>query len=206
MKKIIVGLVGTSGSGKNEAAACFSKYDAALIDADCVAKKILDAHQSEIIGMFESVCPAVKNSDGSLNKKVLAAFLFSHKDDLRRHEKFMLPLIEKEIRSFLRTTPQKLIVLNAPTLHKTDLINDVDCFIYVTAAFWIRAVRVHKRDSLSLKDTLLRFKNQKNFFSAYKKTEKKTYVIKNNGSKKNLQKKIDTVVHDLFLHKESFPS
>ena len=57
MKRCVIGLVGTSGSGKNEVATCFAKYNAGVIDADEIAREVLDEHAGEVIAMFEAGCP-----------------------------------------------------------------------------------------------------------------------------------------------------
>ena len=194
MKRCVIGLVGTSGSGKNEVATCFAKYNAGVIDADEIAREVLDEHAGEVIAMFEAACPEVKNPDGTCNKAALRELLFSDEVYLRQHESFILPLIENKIRSQIEDMQERLIVLNAPTLHKTSLIKTVDCIVYVTANLFIRAMRIWKRDSLSLKNIMLRFKNQKNFFAEYKKSKKPIVVIKNNGTKKTLKKKVDELV------------
>ncbi|MEL3909238.1 MAG: dephospho-CoA kinase [Treponemataceae bacterium] len=194
MKKIIIGLVGTSGSGKNEVAKCFSKRGCFIIDADLIGTETLYENEKKIIQMFENYSAKIKDVHGNLNKKEFAKLLFSNPKLLNIHEKFLLPLIEKKIRNIINNAKEKLIVLNAPTLHKTKLINDTDFFVYVNANYFLRLLRVKKRDARPLKDIILRFKNQKVFFTAYKNTNKKIYIIKNNFSKKHLQKKVDKIL------------
>lgn len=194
MNKIIIGLVGASGSGKNEVAKCFAKRGCFVIDADVVGTETFYENEKAIIQMFESYSEKIKDNGGSLNKKEFAKLVFSKSELLRQHENFLLPLIEKKIRNIINNAKEKIIVLNAPTLHKTNLINDTDFFVYVKANFFLRLLRVKKRDARPLKDILLRFKNQKIFFRTYKNTNKKIYIVKNNFCKKHLQKKVDKVL------------
>lgn len=198
-EKIIIGLVGTSGSGKNEVAKCFNKYDALIIDADIISNEIFSQNEKTIIANFKNKNPQIENQDGSLNKSKFVVLVFSNPELLKQHEAFMFPLIEKKITKIINSSNKKIVVLNAPTLHKSKLITDVNFFIYVTANYFLRLFRVKKRDQTSFKNVILRFKNQNNFYGEYKKTGKKIYLIKNNFSKKSLQQKVDTIINTIAL-------
>lgn len=193
-KKTVIGLVGLSGSGKNEAAHCFEKHNALCIDADKVASDIISENAEHIIQMFYKNSPTIKNADGSLNKAALSKLLFSNSQLLKKQELFILPLIEARITRMISETDKPIVVLNAPTLHKTKLINVSDEFIFIKALYLIRLHRIRKRDGISYRQIIHRFHNQKNFFSFYKvhckKTGKKLTVISNNLCKRNLERSI----------------
>lgn len=195
-EKIIIGLVGTSGSGKNVVAKYFENYDVSIIDADIISNEVLLQNQKTIIQNFKNINSKIENTDGTLNKSEFASILFSDSKLLKQHEAFMFPIIEKKILKVINEG-KKIILLNAPTLHKTKLIKCVNFFIYVTANYFLRLIRVQKRDHLSLCNIILRFKNQNSFFQEYKKTNKKIYTIKNNFSKRSLYKKLNYILNDI---------
>lgn len=195
--KIIIGLVGTSGSGKNEAAKFFTAADTLVIDADTIAHEVLHENEKTILAVFKKYTTKIENENGSLNKAELAKLLFSDPQLLKQHEAIIFPRIEEKIIALITASTKKIIVLNAPTLHKSKLMRVVHCFIYVTANYFLRMRRVQKRDTLSLREVFLRFKNQKNFLHEYQATGKKIYIIHNNFSKKYLGEKIKKILKNL---------
>lgn len=197
--KIIIGLTGASGSGKNELAHYFDKSNTLIIDADLIANKVLKTYEKLIIQSFKNYNPKIENKDASLNKTEFANLVFSDAQLLKKHEKIVLPIIEDEILEKIKASSKKIVLLNAPTLHKCKLIDYVDFFIYVNANYFLRMLRVKKRDKLSFREVFLRFKNQKNFYEAYKKTSKKIYIINNNFSKKCLEKQLSKLMEKIYI-------
>lgn len=190
---IVIGLVGTSGSGKNEVSKMLESSNFFCIDADIVTNQVIMENQNKILDFFLHYDSKIKNNDGSLNKKKLSSLLFSNEKLLIQHENFIYPLIEEKILLLIKNSNSKFIILNAPTLHKSSLINITNIFIYVTAPYIIRVLRIKKRDNISLKKILLRFKNQKNNITYYKNQNKKIYYIYNWFTKKYLHSVVENI-------------
>ena len=120
--------------------------------------------------------------------------VFSDEELLKKHEAFILPIIEEkiweEIKRAFTEKPERPILLNAPTLHKTSLIKKCLFILYIDAPFILRLIRAKKRDRLPLKNIWLRFSKQKKFFSQYFFLNADTIVVKNFWSSASLKRKL----------------
>ena len=198
---ILIGLSGPSCSGKNTASAILQDYGFYCIDADAVSRKVFTEHEKEILNLFQAETEKrginFKNEKG-IDKKAFALLVFSEEELLKKHEAFILPIIEEkiweEIKMAFTEKPERPILLNAPTLHKTSLIKKCLFILYIDAPFILRLIRAKKRDRLPLKNIWLRFSKQKKFFSQYFFLNADTIVVKNFWSSASLKRKLLQVV------------
>ena len=194
---ILIGLSGPSCSGKNTASAILQDYGFYCIDADAVSRKVFTEHEKEILNLFQAEAEKrginLKNKKG-IDKKAFALLVFSDEELLKKHEAFILPIIEEkiwgEIKMAFTEKPERPILLNAPTLHKTSLIKKCLFILYIDAPFILRLIRAKKRDRLPLKNICLRFSKQKKFFSQYFFLNADTIVVKNFWSSASLKRKL----------------
>ncbi|PIE98247.1 MAG: dephospho-CoA kinase [Treponema sp.] len=197
---ILIGLVGSTGAGKNTAAEILKANDAYVIDADKVTHNVLNKNADKIIATFQNLInpESLKTKDGQLNRKALGNLLFSNQQLLQKHENIVFPEITKAIKSEIANAKRKhkIIILNAPTLHKTTLINDCNFIIYISACTLIRILRIKKRDSISITSILSRIKNQKDFRKFYRNRDKIIF-LKNNGTKNKLKQKLNAGINEL---------
>lgn len=197
LEPILIGLSGPSCSGKNTASAILQDYGFYCIDADVVSRKVFAEHEKEILNLFqaeaEKRCINLKNKKG-IDKKAFALLVFSDEELLKKHEAFILPTIEEkiweEIKRAFTEKPERPILLNAPTLHKTSFIKKCLFILYIDAPFILRLIRAKKRDRLPLKNIWLRFSKQKKFFSQYFFLNADTIVVKNFWSSASLKRKL----------------
>lgn len=194
---ILIGLSGPSCSGKNTASAILQDYGFYCIDADAVSRKVFAEYEKEILNLFQADAEKrginFKNEKG-IDKKAFALLVFSEEELLKKHEAFILPIIEEkiweEIKRAFSEKSERPILLNAPTLHKTSLIKKCLFILYIDAPFILRLIRAKKRDRLPLKNIWLRFSKQKKFFSQYFFLNADTIVVKNSWSSAGLKKKL----------------
>lgn len=197
LEPILIGLSGPSCSGKNTASAILQDYGFYCIDADVVSRKVFAEHEKEILNLFQAEAEKrginLKNKKG-IDKKAFALLVFSDEELLKKHEAFILPIIEEkiweEIKMAFTEKPERPILLNAPTLQKTSLIKKCLFILYIDAPFILRLIRAKKRDRLPLKNIWLRFSKQKKFFSQYFFLNADTIVVKNFWSSASLKRKL----------------
>ncbi|UTC76118.1 dephospho-CoA kinase [Treponema sp. OMZ 792] len=194
---ILIGLSGPSCSGKNKASSILEEYGFYCIDADAVSRRVFIEYENEIFNLFKSEAEKrginLKTEKG-IDKKAFALLVFSDEALLKKHEDFILPIIEEkiweEIKKAFAERPERPILLNAPTLHKTSLIKKCSFILYIDAPIILRLIRAKKRDRLPLKNIRLRFSKQKEFFSQYLFLNADTVVVKNSGSPAKLKYKL----------------
>ena len=200
----LIGLVGQSCAGKNMVADFLEEKGYAVIDADKVAHTVLQEQSDAVTARFSPYAEKqglrLRAQDGALDRKALSVLLFSDSALLAEHEAFILPKIEARIRSLINTAvieqPNRPIVLNAPTLHKTSLTPECSFILYIKAPFFIRLIRGKKRDNIPLCRLIARFLQQKDFFAQYLLQNADIVSVANARSVQSLRKKIERVLRE----------
>lgn len=93
MKNIIVGLTGQTGAGKSTISHYLSENGVTVIDADQVAREVVDTGSACIADIaLEFGCEYI-NMDGTLNRKKMAKTVFTDKTKLKKLNGLMFPYI-----------------------------------------------------------------------------------------------------------------
>ena len=200
----LIGLAGQSCAGKNIVADFLEEKGYAVIDADKVAHAVLQEQSEAVIARFsphaETRGLQLRGANGLLDRSTLSVLLFSEPALLAEHESFILPKIEERIRSLIKTAlseePDRPVVLNAPTLHKTSLTSECSFILYIKAPFFIRLIRGKKRDTIPLCRLIARFVQQKDFFAQYLSQNADIVSVVNARSVQSLRKKIERVLRE----------
>ena len=144
-----VGLTGGIGSGKSTVAELFAKLGVSIIDADVIARELVEPERPayrEIVAQFG---PGILNTDGSLNRARLRERVFADTATRVRLEAILHPRIRSimEQRAQLGRGPYVLMV--APLLLENGLEDMVDRVLVVDATDATQVARVHARSGLS---------------------------------------------------------
>jgi dephospho-CoA kinase len=115
---IVIGVLGGIGSGKSRVARALAGRDGVLIDADVLAREVLESAEvrAELQRAFG---PGVLRPDGLPDREELARRVFSRPEERARLESFTHPRIRARIRALLdearaRRVPR--VVLDVPLL------------------------------------------------------------------------------------------
>ncbi len=184
-----IGITGGIGSGKSTASLFLKEHGAIVFNADKEAKKHLkntSTLQNKIIEAFGQ--KVVENN--KLNLKKLAEVAFSNKleqdilNGLMWPEVFMLT--EKAIQKAEKESV-KLFVLDAAMIFEANFEHMLDMTLLISTRKNIRLTRALKRKNLPLEQIQNRMSLQ---MKETKKKEKADYIIENNASKENFNKKL----------------
>ncbi|QHX44327.1 dephospho-CoA kinase [Treponema vincentii] len=200
----LIGLAGQSCAGKNLVADFLKEKGCIVIDADKVTHEVLQEQSEAVIARFAPYAEKrdlqLRGQNGSLDRKALSILLFSEPPLLAEHEAFILPKIEARIRNIINTAlteqPNRPIVLNAPTLHKTSLMPECSFILYIKAPFFIRLIRGKRRDTIPLCRLITRFLQQRDFFAQYLSQNADIVSVVNARSVQSLRKKIERVLRE----------
>ena len=161
----IVGITGPSGSGKSLLCKYLADNQIPCIDADAVyhsmltpPSRVLDA----IVGVFGTDLIA---ADGSLDRTVLSARVFSDSTQLELLNATVLPIVVDEINRIIKSLANSgvhTIVVDAPTLIESGFHKSCDMVITVLAPIDTRIERIKLRDSISTERARARVLSQKN--------------------------------------------
>lgn len=177
----VIGLTGTSGSGKGYVCDIFASYSIKSIDTDKIVHALYkkdDECKRELRNEFGE---DIFNSYGSVCRTRLRKIVFSDKEKLQRLNKIVHKHVIKKSEEKIKKAQEKgkkAIIIDAPLLYEAGIDERCDLVIAVAADVDIRKARLAERDGLSDDEIDRRIKNQHtdNFF-----IEKADYVIINNG-------------------------
>lgn len=193
----IIGLTGQTGAGKSSVRKIMHKNGAAVIDADTVAHDITEKNVDCIYDIVCRFSCLVLNKEGSINRKALGKRVFADKKELAALNKIIFPYILKEIEHKVLCYVEKgaeVVVIDGATVIESGCGKMCDMLISVVADEETRTERIVKRDEISQEDAKRRVAAQKP--EEYYRGNS-DLVIENNGSKRELVQKVNTVLKNM---------
>ncbi len=193
------------GSGKTVVAKQFCDNGFMLIDADVIARKVVEKGSITLEKLAQSFGEDIINDDGTLNRRLLAkrAFVSKEKSEMLNQitHPAIIELVKSEISRFYKQGHTK-IIYDAPLLFESGSDKLCDKVVTVIADVNKRIERIKSRDNLSDTEIKNRLDSQHDD-SFY--VDKSDYVIYNNFSLEKLLEDtmnvISTIneVHDVTL-------
>ena len=197
-KGLVVGLTGGIASGKSSVARIFRELGAWIIDADQLAREIVEPGTpgwQEVVETFgrEYLLP-----DGSLDRKKLAKRVFSHPEDKAKLEAIIHPKVlelrKERTRKILEKDPQALIVFEVPLLIEKGLHHRVDKVVVVWVPRETQIQRLMERDGLTWEEAEERLKNQMDLDEKVKFAH---YVIDNSRTLEETRRQVEALYREL---------
>jgi dephospho-CoA kinase len=136
-KTRVLGILGGIASGKSQVARLLAGPDGVVIDADRIAREVLDSAEvrAEVAAAFGG---AVLGPGGAIDRAALAARVFGSQKDRARLESFTHPRIRARIRAVLEDARARVvprIALDVPLLLENDaqhhLVAECDALVFV---------------------------------------------------------------------------
>lgn len=178
---MIIGVMGMSGSGKSTFSAYLENKGAYLIDADKIAREVVEKGTKGLKEIEKAFGSDVLLSDGSLDRKKLGEIVFNDKKKLEILNSITTPEIDKLIKKRALEKTDGLVVVDCPMLHKISAIDICDKVVYITAPEEILIKRIEDRDNISYDTAKARIKSQNSEFSRFADV-----IIENNKDIKSL--------------------
>ena len=195
-KTTVLGLTGQTGAGKSTVSAIFSERKIPIVDADQVARDVVDNGKQCLADLCLAFTIDILNGDGTLNRQKFADLVFGDKAKLKKLNSIIFPYIIEEIGDTIkqyREAGEPLVVLDAPTLFESGADRFCDLVVSVIAPENERLNRIIVRDRISDTQARTRMKAQHNdaFY-----TSRSKYVIVNDGYLDTLREKtLDVLDH-----------
>jgi dephospho-CoA kinase len=128
---MIVGVTGGIGSGKSTVTEMLAEHGAAVIDADAIAREIVEPGTPGLAALVEAFGPSIVRDDGSLNRGALAAIAFADPDATAKLNHIMHPRIAAAARQRIAAAGSQVVVYDMPLLFETGQQGLVDHVIVV---------------------------------------------------------------------------
>lgn len=175
---VVIGLTGGSGSGKSTVASLMAHRGIKIIDADKISHDVVKKGEKALEEIVERYGKDILLKNGELDRKKLAAIVFSDKDELRVLNKITHKYISEIIKAEVAKNDTDICVIDAPVLKESGLDKICDYIIAVTADKDIRIKRITERDGISEKEAKDRIASQ---MSDELYSENADFIIDNSG-------------------------
>lgn len=201
---LLVGLTGGIGAGKSTVAQLLIARGAVVVDADDVARFVVEPGQPALQQLVERFGPEILDGEGRLDRPALARVAFADEQNRRDLEGITHPAINEE---FLRRTVaaprDAIVVLDVPLLVESpkarERARDYDAVIVVEAPRDVRLVRLEAR-GIDRADAEARMVAQA---TDEQRREIATYVVDNSGDLVALERQIDDIWTDIERRQEA---
>jgi dephospho-CoA kinase len=147
---IVVGLTGSIGMGKSNAAHVLRRLGVPVHDADGAVHKLMGPGGRAVRKVAEVFPQALAGN--RIDRKVLGDLVFGDTPALRRLEAIIHPLVRQSSRAFLDAAARRrlrIVVLDIPLLYESGGDKSVDAVIVVSAPRQIQRQRVMARPGMT---------------------------------------------------------
>lgn len=173
-----IGLTGGIATGKTTVSKYLQSLGIKVIDADLIAREVLDLYP-EIMDYVRERYGDRVIKEGKLDRKALGKIVFQNKEELKRYLQVIMPRIRHEIEKRLEESVEEITVLDAPLLFEEGFHKDVDLTITVYADESVQLQRVRERDGFTEDEARNRVSAQ---MDLREKMNRSTFVLNNSGS------------------------
>jgi len=194
-----LGLTGSFGCGKTAISNFLLERGAIIIDADTIAHEVTKPGTEGFHAIIGEFGKEYLSLDGTLDRKKLGQYVFSHPEALEKLEKIVHPLVRKRELMLLEEYKEApLVVLSVPLLFEKGLEQYVDKVLVVTISDSKRYERLTKNYGITREEIDRRLKNQ---MPQEEKIKKADFIIDNSGSLAESGKQVDLLLENLFKRK-----
>jgi len=187
---VYLGLTGGIGSGKSTAARMFADLGATVIDADAIAKEVLEPGQLGYESIVNKFGDEILDSSGNVDRSALAAKVFENSAELKELEDIVHPAVASKVLEIRESLPAgTTVVYDTPLLVEKKLQDQFDQVVVVLAPEPLRTQRLIDR-GLAERDIAARMSKQA---SDDQRREVANFVIDNSGSLAQLRAQVQNV-------------
>ncbi|MDF1565074.1 MAG: dephospho-CoA kinase [Deltaproteobacteria bacterium] len=189
-----IGLTGGIGSGKSTVARLLAERGAAHIDADQLAREVVEPGQPALAEIVEAFGPVVVDAGGRLRRDVLGARVFADPQARARLEAITHPRIRELAAARMREAEaagHRHIVYEAALLVEVGLAATFDHLVVVSADEATQIERVMARDGCSEAEARARIAAQ---LPLAQKVAVADTVVDNTGTPEETARQVDALL------------
>lgn len=198
-KPYVIGLTGGIATGKSTVSTIIKKSGYLVIDADEIARHILEPEKSGAILVAQEF-PMVIDCSGEIDRKLLGEIIFSDHELRKKLDSLLHPLISDEILRRLELhSDLEVVFIDIPLLFevKGNMEEEGVYFNEIWLVYANRSVqldRLRKRNLLNEAEAVKRVESQMDIES---KKDLSDIIIDNMGSKEHLEAQINRLLNEM---------
>jgi dephospho-CoA kinase len=190
----VLGLTGGIGSGKSVVAQMFARLGAVVIDADRLAREVVEPGQPALEEIAATFGREVLLPDGRLDRTKLGGVIFADPSERAKLDAITHPRIrarmDEEIKA--RRSGPGVLIVDIPLLYENDRIKTVERVIVVWVDPQTQLRRIRERDGLTADAARQRVAAQ---MPLEAKRARADHVIDNSGSRRDTQAQVEAIYH-----------
>ncbi|RCX21798.1 dephospho-CoA kinase [Fontibacillus phaseoli] len=187
-----IGLTGGIATGKSTVSQMLVQRGAALIDADVIAREIMEPGHPVLAAVARRFGQAVLTPCGGLDRKRLGAIVFSDTEERKALEAITHPAIRLEMEQRMAELeagdPHRLVVADIPLLYESGLESLYDEVMVVYVPRELQLERLLARDGMTRKEAEARLRAQ---MDIELKRERADILIDNSLGREETELQID---------------
>ncbi|MEO7147623.1 MAG: dephospho-CoA kinase [Terrimesophilobacter sp.] len=192
----LIGLTGGIASGKTVVARRLAEHGAVHIDADVLAREVVEPGKPALAAIAEAFGSRVIGDDGSLDRSALADIIFADPDARSMLNGITHPAIKERARQLMSDAesrdPEATVVYDVPLLVEAGVFDDhpFDLVVVVNATTATRAARLVELRGLTRDEAAHRLNSQ---VSDTERLAVADVVIDSNGTLENTLRQADSL-------------
>lgn len=188
----IIGLTGGIASGKTTVTAILKELGAQIIDADLVAREVVEPGRPALLEIAERF-PGVVKADGTLDRAALGERVFQSEADRKALNAIIHPRIHEAVVekvTALQEAGCELVLYDAPLLIENRLHEGMNGVILVAAPHELQVARLMARNGFTREQAEARIASQ---LPLSEKKKHATWIIDNGGDLASLRAQVENV-------------
>jgi dephospho-CoA kinase len=193
---LLVGLTGGMGSGKSTVAEMLAARGAWIVDADAVARSVVERGTPALAALVERFGPDVLDADGHLDRPALGRKAFVDDESRKDLEAITHPAINEEFLRRIQAAPEDgIVVCDIPLLVESPQARGrgYPIVVVVEAPRELRLERLEQR-GVPRADAEARMAAQA---TDEERREVATHLIHNDGDRAHLERQVDALWAEL---------
>jgi len=188
----VLGLTGGIGSGKSMVASMFANLGAEVIDADQLAREVVEPGQPALEEIATAFGREILLPDGRLDRGKLARIIFADPIARARLNAITHPRIQERMATemALRGSRPGVLIVDIPLLYENDRTGTVDSVIVVWVDTKTQLRRLVERDGLTADEARQRIAAQ---MPLDEKRARADMVVDNSGSRQNTRRQVEAI-------------
>jgi dephospho-CoA kinase len=183
-----MGLTGGIGSGKSTVAGLLAARGARVVDADRIAREVVEPGTPGLAAVVEAFGPQVLTPEGALDRPALAAIVFADPAARARLDGIVHPLVRARAAELVAAAPPDAVVVqDVPLLVETGQAGAYDLVLVVEADLETRVRRLVQR-GLGAEDARARIAAQA---TDEQRRAVADVVLDNSGTREELEAQVE---------------
>lgn len=191
---MIIGLTGSIASGKSTVAQMLQGYQLPIVDADIVARQVVEPGTQTLQQIAEAFGQEVMKEDGTMDREKVGAIIFHEPAQRKVLNDIIHPAIRAEMlrqRDELVQNGAAHVVMDIPLLFESKLQHFVDKILVVSVTEEIQLSRLMERNQLPESEARARIASQ---LPMSVKEKGADAVIYNNTTKQSTAEQLEKIL------------